>query len=123
MDKASIIFILVPEPNFNGTHMHFEKKIRLYKSFFGTIPLLISHGNFLLKPPPVNTNFRLGNFNCNALVVPGIIVDLIKNIDSNALLLAHYNSSNKELQELSNKIDNELVMVKADLSLEDEIIS
>ena len=23
-DKASIILILVPEPNFNGTHKHFE---------------------------------------------------------------------------------------------------
>jgi 3-oxoacyl-[acyl-carrier protein] reductase len=50
-------------------------------------------------------------------------VDLIKNIDEDALILAHYNSSGKGLSELSNKIDNELVMIKADLSIEDETIS
>ena len=50
-------------------------------------------------------------------------IDLIKNIDEDALILAHYNSSNKGLSELSNIIDKELVMIKADLSKEDEIIS
>ena len=25
--NASIIFILVPDPNFRGTHKHFEKKL------------------------------------------------------------------------------------------------
>ena len=39
------------------------------------------------------------------------------------MILAHYNSSDKKLSELSNKIDNELVMIKADLSKEDETIS
>tara|TARA_B110000008_G_scaffold91493_1_gene93676 strand:- start:279 stop:1010 length:732 start_codon:yes stop_codon:yes gene_type:complete len=50
-------------------------------------------------------------------------IDLIQNFDEDALLIAHYNSSNKSLIELSNKIDNELVMIKADLSREDEILS
>ena len=39
------------------------------------------------------------------------------------MILAHYNSSDKKLSELSNKIDNELVMIKADLSMKDETIS
>ncbi|SVE31159.1 uncharacterized protein METZ01_LOCUS484013, partial [marine metagenome] len=39
------------------------------------------------------------------------------------MILAHYNSSNKGLSELSNIIDKELVMIKADLSIEDETIS
>ena len=47
-------------------------------------------------------------------------IDLIKNIDEEALILAHYNSYSKGLLELSNKIKNELVMIKADLSIEDE---
>ena len=50
-------------------------------------------------------------------------IDLIKNIDEDALILAHYNSSNKGLSELSNKIDKELVMIKSDLSIEEETIS
>ena len=47
-------------------------------------------------------------------------IDLINNIDEAALILAHYNSSNKRLLKLSDKIDNELVMIQADLSIEDE---
>lgn len=50
-------------------------------------------------------------------------LDLIKNISDDALILAHYNSSNKDLLELSNKIDNELIIIQADLSNEDEIVS
>jgi len=50
-------------------------------------------------------------------------IDLIKNIDKDSLILAHYNSSNKGLSELSDKIDNELVMIHADLSVEVETIS
>jgi 3-oxoacyl-[acyl-carrier protein] reductase len=50
-------------------------------------------------------------------------LDLIKNIDEDALILAHYNSSDKGLLELSNKVDNELVLIKANLSNENEIIS
>ena len=48
-------------------------------------------------------------------------LNLIKNIDEDALILAHYNSSNKKLLELSKNINNELVTLKADLSKEDEI--
>ena len=48
-------------------------------------------------------------------------LDLIKNIDENALILAHYNSSNKSLLELSDSITNELITLKADLSKENEI--
>ena len=47
-------------------------------------------------------------------------IDLISNIDNRALILAHYNSSNKRLLELAKKIDNELVVIKADLSIEDQ---
>ena len=65
--------------------------------------------------------------NKNIILIIGassdIGIDLIKNIDEEALILAHYNSSDKKLSELSNKIDNELVMIKADLSKEDETIS
>lgn len=50
-------------------------------------------------------------------------LDLIENINENSLILAHYNSSNKNLLELSNRIDNELVMIQANLSDEDELIS
>jgi len=48
-------------------------------------------------------------------------LNLIKNIDEDALILAHYNSSNRKLLELSKNINNELVTLKADLSKEDEI--
>ncbi|MDF1876056.1 SDR family oxidoreductase [Sulfurimonas sp. SAG-AH-194-I05] len=48
-------------------------------------------------------------------------LNLIKNIREGALIIAHYNSSNEQLLELSKNIDNELVTVKADLSKEDEI--
>jgi hypothetical protein len=37
------------------------------------------------------------------------------------LIIAHYNSSDEKLLELSKKITNELVTLKADLSKEDEI--
>ena len=47
-------------------------------------------------------------------------LNLIKNIDEDALILAHYNSSNRKLLELSKNINNELVTLKADLSKEDE---
>lgn len=47
-------------------------------------------------------------------------IDLIRNIDNGALILAHYNSSKKRLVELEKKIDNELVIIKADLSIEDQ---
>jgi 3-oxoacyl-[acyl-carrier protein] reductase len=50
-------------------------------------------------------------------------LDLIKNIDQESLILAHYNSSNKNLLKLSEKIDNELIMLRADLSIECEVIS
>ena len=52
----------MPDPNFKGTHKHLEKKIRLFNKSFEIIPLLIIHGNFLLKPPPVKTSLRFGIF-------------------------------------------------------------
>ena len=48
-------------------------------------------------------------------------LNLIKNIGDEALIIAHYNSSNEKLLELSKNINNELVTLKADLSKEDEI--
>ena len=48
-------------------------------------------------------------------------LNLIKNISDEALIIAHYNNSNGKLLELSKKINNELVTLKADLSKEDEI--
>jgi len=50
-------------------------------------------------------------------------LDFIKNIDEECLILAHYNSSNKNLIELSKKINNKLVTLKADLSSENEVLS
>jgi 3-oxoacyl-[acyl-carrier protein] reductase len=48
-------------------------------------------------------------------------LNLIKNIGDEALIIAHFNSSNEKLLELSKNINNELVTLKADLSKEDEI--
>ena len=48
-------------------------------------------------------------------------LNLIKNISDEALIIAHYNSSDENLLELSNNITNELVTLKADLSKEHEI--
>jgi len=48
-------------------------------------------------------------------------LDLIKNIDEEALILAHYNSNKTALEELSTQINNRLVPLQADLSSEDEI--
>jgi len=62
--------------------------------------------------------------NKNIILIIGassdIGLDLIKNIDEDSLILAHYNSSNKKLLELSKSINN-MIMLKADLSLEDDI--
>jgi 3-oxoacyl-[acyl-carrier protein] reductase len=48
-------------------------------------------------------------------------LDLIKNIDEEALILAHYNNSNEKLLELSKTINNELITIRSDLSKEVEI--
>jgi 3-oxoacyl-[acyl-carrier protein] reductase len=48
-------------------------------------------------------------------------LNLINNISDEALIIAHYNSSNERLLELSKNISNELVTLKADLSKEEEI--
>jgi 3-oxoacyl-[acyl-carrier protein] reductase len=48
-------------------------------------------------------------------------LNLIKYISDEALIIAHYNTFNENLLELSKYIDNELVTLKADLSKEDEI--
>ena len=48
-------------------------------------------------------------------------LNLIPKISDEALIIAHYNSSNKKLLELSKKINNELFLIKADLFKEEEI--
>lgn len=50
-------------------------------------------------------------------------LDLIKNIDEECLILAHYNSSNEALLALSRELNNKIVTLQADLSSEDEIVS
>ena len=49
-------------------------------------------------------------------------LELIKNINDNSLIIAHYHSSNKELLELKDKLDIGLITMKADLSSEDDMI-
>jgi len=49
-------------------------------------------------------------------------LNLIKNIDEECLILAHFNHSDKELLKISDIIENKLVMLKADLSSEDEVV-
>ena len=48
-------------------------------------------------------------------------LNLIENINEDALILAHFNSSNEALLELSQKLNNKLITIKADLSCVDEI--
>lgn len=50
-------------------------------------------------------------------------IDLINNLDDDCLILAHYNSSNKVLLDLSKKVKSNLVLIKADLSIEAEVYS
>jgi 3-oxoacyl-[acyl-carrier protein] reductase len=50
-------------------------------------------------------------------------LDLIRDISDNALIIAHYNSSEEKLLEVADQIDNELVALKADLSKECELKS
>ncbi len=61
----------------------------------------------------------------NTILIIGASSDiglaLIENIDEDCLILAHYNNSHDKLLTLSKKIKNELVMLKADLSSENEI--
>ncbi len=63
--------------------------------------------------------------NKNIILIIGassdIGLNLIENIKYDALIIAHYNSSDEKLLELSKHINNELVTVKADLLKEDEI--
>jgi len=49
-------------------------------------------------------------------------LDLISNLTDNALIIAHYNSSNKKLIELSKNINNKIVTIQADLSEEQEVL-
>ncbi len=61
----------------------------------------------------------------NIVVIIGassdIGLNLIENISEEALILAHYNSSDEKLLELSQIINNELVTLKADLSQENQL--
>jgi 3-oxoacyl-[acyl-carrier protein] reductase len=50
-------------------------------------------------------------------------LDLIRNIDQDALIIAHYNSSHRDLEDLLSQIDQESVMIKADLSIEKETVA
>lgn len=62
----------------------------------------------------------------NILLIIGASSDigceLIKSIEEECLILAHYNSSNERLLHLSKIISNQLVPLKADLSSETDII-
>ncbi len=49
-------------------------------------------------------------------------LDLIKSIDEDCLILAHYNNSEDKLLELSKRIANKIVLLKADLLAEDDIL-
>lgn len=61
----------------------------------------------------------------NSILIIGassdIGLDLIQNINEDALIIAHYNSSNESLLKLSKNLKNEVVTVKADLSTIDEV--
>ena len=63
--------------------------------------------------------------NKNIILIIGassdIGLDLIQSIDEKALILAHYNNSNEELLNLSKRINNELVALQSDLSIELEV--
>ena len=63
--------------------------------------------------------------NKNIILIVGassdIGLDLIKKIDEEALILAHYNNSNENLLELSKKINNKLITLQSDLSKEVEL--
>jgi 3-oxoacyl-[acyl-carrier protein] reductase len=63
----------------------------------------------------------------NIILITGassdIGLDLIENIEQEALILAHYYNSNKSLKALSKKINNQLITIKSDLSDEKQIIS
>ena len=63
--------------------------------------------------------------NKNIILIIGassdIGLDLIQSIDEKALILAHYNNSNEELLNLSKRINNELVTLQSDLSIESEV--
>ena len=49
-------------------------------------------------------------------------INLIKKIDEKCLIIAHYNSSDEKLLELTKVLSNEMVMIQADLSSENEIL-
>jgi 3-oxoacyl-[acyl-carrier protein] reductase len=63
--------------------------------------------------------------NKNIILIIGassdIGLDLIQSIDEKALILAHYNNSNEELLNLSKRINNELITLQSDLSVESEV--
>ncbi len=50
-------------------------------------------------------------------------LDLISQLDKDILIIAHYNNTNDNLKKLSQEVENEVVMIKADLSDEDELLS
>jgi 3-oxoacyl-[acyl-carrier protein] reductase len=50
-------------------------------------------------------------------------VELIKNLEEECLVIAHYNSSSERLLQLEGRISNKLVTVKANLASENEIES
>lgn len=62
----------------------------------------------------------------NILLIIGassdIGIDLIKNIDEDCLILAHYNNSDQKLLELSKSLNNEIILLKADLSSIEETL-
>ena len=63
----------------------------------------------------------------NIILITGassdIGLDLIKNINEECLILAHYNCSSKKLLNLSKSLKNKIVMLKYDLSIEVNVLS
>jgi 3-oxoacyl-[acyl-carrier protein] reductase len=63
--------------------------------------------------------------NKNIILIIGsssdIGIELIKSIDEDCLILAHYNSNDKVLKELSTSINNKIELLQANLSNENEV--
>ena len=50
-------------------------------------------------------------------------MEFIRNIDEGSLIIAHYNSSGSDLKQLAGQIKNQMVVLKADLSIEKDVFS
>lgn len=63
----------------------------------------------------------------NIILITGassdIGIDLIKNINEKCLILAHYNYSSESLLNLSKSLKNKIILLKCDLSSEEDVLS